>query len=121
MAKNEMKIIEIIIMVMIMLCFAQANSSPPTVKSEPKNMSEKIGCSTKCYFECLPLILSPLDFIAYPICLSGCKKKCEKKSHAIVNECITSCALTKSIDTNIDARGLATNLMDSCLEECQNK
>ncbi|RDX69274.1 hypothetical protein CR513_51631, partial [Mucuna pruriens] len=121
MAKNEMKTIGIMIMVMIMMGFAQANSSPPIVKSEPSSVSEKLNCGTKCAYECLPLIFSPLDFLAYPICVTGCKNRCMKRSHGNAYECITSCGLTKSIDVNIDVRGLATNVVDSCLEECQNK
>nr|KYP33760.1 hypothetical protein KK1_045357 [Cajanus cajan] len=117
MAKNEIKTIKVVIMVMIMMGFAQANHNPPLPQIDPNNMLFKGDlCSTLCTIKCA---FTSFTNPQYNRCIDNCIDICYKK-HVVYN-CITSCGLTKSIDNNIDARGLPTHAMDSCFQKCLNK
>ncbi|RDY03086.1 hypothetical protein CR513_13359, partial [Mucuna pruriens] len=122
MAKNEMKTTKVMIMIMmmIMLNFAQADYNSSIVQIGPNIVSSKYisKCAEKCSLYCAPLLLT---IIGYPICLLPCNAKCPKKPTDVVDNCIIGCGLTKSIDINTDARGLAAYVVDSCLQKCQNK
>ncbi|BAT90553.1 hypothetical protein VIGAN_06181700, partial [Vigna angularis var. angularis] len=95
MAKNEMKNVGVVVMLMIMLCFSEA----------------KLSCTAKCYIDCLKAGL------AYPVCLNDCLAKCPKMSKE-ASECITRCAIKKSINIKIDGSGDVSEVMDSCTQKC---
>ncbi|RDX92349.1 hypothetical protein CR513_25529, partial [Mucuna pruriens] len=101
---------------MTVLGLARASSNSTVVQVEPNNKS--LICSLECDLFCAPLAEIPL---VYPICLTACNAKCSQKTVNPVHDCITSCGFTKSTQINNDVRGLAADVVDSCLKECQNK
>ena len=65
MVKNEMKLIGVVVMVMLVMGFAQAYFNFPFVQIESNNMPSKLTCGPKCDLSCLPYALV---FILYPMC-----------------------------------------------------
>jgi len=85
MGKFEIKTIGVIIMIMIMLSFTQAEL-------------DGIGrflCKAKCEFECSEKAIPP------PNCVPDCESHCEKLSSNPGYNCINGCRLMKSIAINI--------------------
>ncbi|XP_020207536.1 uncharacterized protein LOC109792527 [Cajanus cajan] len=117
MTKNEMKTIRIVIIIMIMMDFVQANHNPPLAQIDQNNVLLKgTGCAILCGLKCVFTKFRRSD---YEKCIADCDDKCYGKHH--VYDCFNSCSLTKSIDNNIDTRGLLAYVMDSCFQKCQNK
>nr|KYP38415.1 hypothetical protein KK1_040345 [Cajanus cajan] len=115
MAKNEMKTIRVMIMVMITMGIVQANHNPPLAQIDPNSVLMKGDlCSTLCSFKC---VFTKFFQRQFEKCLDKCFDKCYRKD--VIYNCITSCGLTESTDNNIDARGLPTYMMDSCFQKCQ--
>ncbi|WVZ03317.1 hypothetical protein V8G54_024123 [Vigna mungo] len=125
MAKNEMKNVGVVVLIMIMLCFSEA----------------KLSCSAVCGISCLE------SFLSYPLCFGICIAKCSKMSKE-ASECITHCGVNKSITSTLvfrllqhcfhifhisvnmffhisndsfcmlDGSGVVSEVMDSYLQKC---
>ncbi|KHN34756.1 hypothetical protein D0Y65_036156 [Glycine soja] len=117
MTKKEMKTTGVMIMIMIMLGFSQARYNPLFVQTRPTHVSDKLNCRDKCTLDCSPLLLPPFAG-AFLICYFPCMKKCHNNPIDVVHSCKSDCALTKSINANSDARDPATDMVDSCVQEC---
>ncbi|KAG5051193.1 hypothetical protein AAZX31_02G079900 [Glycine max] len=114
-----MKTFEVLIMIMAMLAFAQADHyNLPYVQIESNNESIKVSCTRKCELICAPLIEIPP---AYFLCVDNCTKRCPEMFSTSLKNCMTGCGSIKFIEVNIDVRGLATHVVNSCLQECQKK
>jgi len=87
MGKIEIKIIGIILMVMILLSFTQAqlNSKPDA----------GFFCKVKCFLKCNE------ERFPKPNCMQDCESHCSEFLSNTVDNCITSCHLMKSIVINI--------------------
>ncbi|CAJ1978483.1 unnamed protein product [Sphenostylis stenocarpa] len=109
MRKAEMKSIGVMMMVMIVLGFAEA---------ELKSDSDGALCRVKCALKCAPQ--QPYPPI-YSKCIADCQSHCNSLSSAsdAVNLCITGCDFIKSVAISIGAPDLATNWMNHCLQECK--
>nr|KYP68551.1 hypothetical protein KK1_022182 [Cajanus cajan] len=114
MARNEMKIMGVPILVLIMLNLAEADYNPSLVKVVPNIVFNKLTCPAQCGVDCL------LSILGYPVCFAICVAKCPKTSIDVDN-CIATCGINKSIIINIDARGDVVSMVDSCLQKCQRK
>ncbi|ESW04274.1 hypothetical protein PHAVU_011G081600 [Phaseolus vulgaris] len=102
MAKSEMKSIGVVIVMMMMLGFSEADYG----------LSAQLTCPARCGINCL------LANIAYPICFAACVAHCPKMSKDAFH-CISQCGINKSININIDATGAVTKVLDSCLQNCR--
>lgn len=95
MTKNKMKITRVVIMIIIMFGFSQANPNPSFIQSGSNNTADKLDCYHKCSLECLPVIVVPPG-IPYEECCKRCVKNCEKKPPVnVVHNCIARCGSTK--------------------------
>ncbi|KAG4934514.1 hypothetical protein JHK87_048516 [Glycine soja] len=114
-----MNTIGVMIMIMSMLGFAQANNyNPPFVQVESISETNRLTCPQACRVQCAAL--APVE-PWYDKCVKECTANC-KHNVSVAKDCFTSCALIKSININNDVRDLSTNIvMNSCLQECQNK
>ncbi|KAG5052564.1 hypothetical protein JHK87_004762 [Glycine soja] len=121
MAKNEMKIIGVVIMTMILFGFSQANYNPSFEKIGPNHMSDGIVCRLRCENKCKKFLIIPPGLIFYLICYHTCYANCHDMPIDAAHDCITSCGLTKPVDFNNDAPGLATDRVNSCLVKCYKK
>lgn len=104
MAKNGMRIVTIIIMILTILGFTKANINSPFAQVESSSDSKKSLCEFKCSLYCVPYISYPP---IYKKCLDDCYAKCPKMSNDVYN-CMTDCALIKSIDLNSGIYSLTT-------------
>ncbi|KAG5006123.1 hypothetical protein GLYMA_09G055200v4 [Glycine max] len=119
MTKNQIKTTALVIMLIIIMDFAQADYNALYVQNGPTSFPSKIDCYHKCELECLPLFITGAVYIG---CVAACfHDKCKKKPMDVVYNCISRCALTKSTEINNDDHDPATNVVDSCFEECQNE
>ncbi|KAG4959029.1 hypothetical protein AAZX31_13G073600 [Glycine max] len=117
MTKNEMHIIGIVIMIMIVMDFSQANYNPSFGQIERNHVSN-LACEDKCRLKCAFLLIPPFT-PGYLICLYKCMAT-NCKANPIVQDCKSGCGLTKSVSVNDDAHGVAAaDVVDSCLQECQ--
>jgi len=78
MAKNEMKNIGVVVVIMIMLCFSEA----------------KLTCPAQCGISCI------LANLAYLICFAICVAKCPRMSNE-ATQCMSHCGVNKSINIKI--------------------
>ncbi|KAH1260666.1 hypothetical protein GmHk_02G003739 [Glycine max] len=77
-----------------------------------------LGCAHKCELICSPLVeIAPTYFV----CLNNRNKRCSPLFSASTDNCVAECDLIKFIDINNSVRGLATHVMNSCLQECRKK
>ncbi|RDX99490.1 hypothetical protein CR513_17453, partial [Mucuna pruriens] len=116
MIKNEMKMIRFMIMIMIILGFAQADYAHVQVESNTD--SSKIICRIKCAFKCESYLPFPP---LYSKCIDDCYAQCNKMSIGAYYDCITGCALIKSINVNIGIRSFLGRVVDSCLQRTMTK
>jgi len=105
MTKNEMKLTGVVIMVMLVMGFVEADFNSPFVQIESNSMSSKLTCGPKCDLSCLSYALV---FILYPICVASCMKECHKTPIDIIYNCLTGCDMVKSIHDNVDIHYLIT-------------
>jgi len=87
MGNTEIKIIGVIITVMILLSFTQAQSN--------NKIDVGVGCKIKCFLKCNE------ERFPKPNCMSDCESHCSELLSNTVYNCITSCRLMKSIAINI--------------------
>jgi len=87
MGKIEIKVITVIIAVMILLSFTQAQSS--------SEIDASTGCKLKCFFKCNQ------QTFPKPNCIHDCESHCSELLSDVVYNCITSCRLMMSIAINI--------------------
>ncbi|XP_058727740.1 uncharacterized protein LOC131599378 [Vicia villosa] len=111
MAKSEMKSVIMIMMIMLMLVFAQANHS-----LTPKATKNDIPCLVTCGLECAPLLGDP---IKYGACMALCQLFCGKKTSQATYVCTRSCTYSKLNNINTDVREIKA-IVDSCLKTCSN-
>jgi len=138
MGKIEIKAIGVIITIMIILSFTQAQSN--------NKIDVSFGCKAKCFFKCNE------EAQPKPNCVSDCESHCSELLSDSVYNCITSCRLMKSIAINIGmysqniylfswfdnwlcfvmiltinftcfsgAHDLMNNVINTCLQECAKK
>ncbi|KAK7341862.1 hypothetical protein VNO80_24803 [Phaseolus coccineus] len=96
-----MKSIGVVIVMMMMLGFSEADYG----------LLARLSCPAKCGIDCF------LSNLAYPICFAACVAHCPKMSKDAFH-CISQCGVNKSININIDATGAVTKVLDSCLQNC---
>ncbi|QCD87253.1 hypothetical protein DEO72_LG3g1787 [Vigna unguiculata] len=101
MGKFEIKIIGVIMTVMILTSFSEAN----------------FWCNVKCKIKCEE---QPFPEV-YDKCMRDCKSSCSKLSSHPVYNCITGCHLMKSIATKNGVNDLVDNVMNSCIQECKER
>ena len=87
MGNTEIKVIGVIITVMILLSFTQAQSN--------NKIDVGVGCKVKCFLKCNE------ETFPKPNCISNCESHCSELLSNTVYNCITSCRLMKSIAINI--------------------
>ncbi|KAK7342790.1 hypothetical protein VNO80_25746 [Phaseolus coccineus] len=109
MEKVEIKVIGVIIMVMILLSFTQAELDIKT---------DGFLCKVKCAFKCEPQLPFPG---LYSKCIEDCRSHCSKLSSDLIYNCVSSCRLMKSIANNISAYDLVKNVINTCMKECVKK
>nr|KYP32448.1 hypothetical protein KK1_046882 [Cajanus cajan] len=97
MPKNKMNAIKVLIIIMLMTGFVQANFDPPMKHSKCYNIC-CIKCTFKYFFNKRKLVE----------CFKCCRVKCHEYANDATYDCITSCAKTKSIDNNIGNHSLAS-------------
>jgi len=87
MGKIEIKTIGVILIVMILFCFTQAqlNDKPDTA----------FFCKVKCFLKCNE------ERFPKPNCMQDCESHCSALLSNTTDNCITSCHLMKSIAINI--------------------
>ena len=105
-AKKKMKTIGVVIVIITMLGFTQADHyNPSYVQVEPNSESNGSSCKTICKLECAPLVrIAQLSLI----CVNDCSEICLTKSIVAANDCMTSCGLVKSINVNNGIYSLIT-------------
>ncbi|ESW04271.1 hypothetical protein PHAVU_011G081300 [Phaseolus vulgaris] len=109
MRNNKMKIVGVMIMMMIL---GQGDNGVLCVEVGSKIEPKKLSCEAKCSISCI------LSNLAYPVCLILCIADCPDHPPT---DCISGCGVNKSITINIDARGVVNNVVDSCLQKCEEK
>eukprot|EP00256_Glycine_max_P060775 XP_014629775.1 uncharacterized protein LOC106798315 [Glycine max] len=120
MSKNEMKLPGVVIMVMLVIGFAEADFNSTFVQIESNRVSSKprLTCGPKCELSCLPYVLA---FILYPICVAACMKQCRQTPIDTIYSCLSGCDAVKSLPDNNEGRGRAAYVVDSCLDQCEDK
>lgn len=109
MTKKEMKVIRVVIMILIMFDFSQANYNPSSMQIGSNYGSDgRFACQIKCQKKCQKYLLLPPGVIFYIICYHSCFRKCDKMPIDVAQDCVTSCVLTKPIDINIGIHSLTT-------------
>lgn len=80
MAKNEMKIIGVVIMIVTILSFAQANNDHLFAQVESNN-SDGLTCKIKCDLKCIGYQPTPP---LYAKCKDDCLKNCHDTSTNVI-------------------------------------
>jgi len=89
MEKIEIKVIGVIIMVMSLLSFTQA---------ELYGKTDGLLCKVKCAFKCEPQLAFPG---LYSKCVEDCRSHCSKLNSDPIYNCAGNCQLIKFIANNI--------------------
>jgi len=93
MGKVEIRAIGVIIMLMTLLSFTQAE-----LEAELDSKTDGFLCKLKCAFKCEPQLAFPG---LYSKCIEDCRSHCSQLPSDPIHNCINSCQLMKSIANNI--------------------